>query len=104
MFFGLFKRPSVPAGKAKRPAAATNSARSSATSRHWRPTEPDLPDELRSFEVTEGNDSTDWALWQDSVAALDSQLPSVKLYRHESETPTEFQDIDAYARVRRKDR
>lgn len=101
MFFGLFKRTPAPAAKGKRPAASAAKSKSSRSS--WRATEPDLPAELRSFEVTEGNDSDDWALWQDSVNSFDSRLPSVKLYRHESETPTEFQEVDAFARVRRKD-
>jgi|GEM_PF-978479 len=71
-------------------------------------------------EVTEGNEQTDWALWEDSVAALDSQMqglnssmqglsssmqgltPSVRIY-DKPETPSEYQDIDAFARVTRKD-
>lgn len=101
MFFGLFNRTPAHASKAKRPAASAAKSKPGRSS--WRATEPDLPPELRSLEVTEGNDSDDWALWQDSVNSLDSRLPSMKLYRHESETPTEFQEIEAYARVRRKD-
>ena len=107
MFFGLFKRAPAPAGKQKRPAASAAKAKRPPSRSSWRATEPDLPPEMRSFEVTEGSDSDDWALWQDSVNSFDSQLqsvhPSLKLYRHESETATEFQEIDAYARVRRKD-
>jgi hypothetical protein len=68
---------------------------------------PMLPPEPSTLEVTEGSAHSDWALWEDSVAALDSQMsslePRVKLYRNEPETPTEFQDIEAYARVRHKD-
>ena len=64
-------------------------------------------------EVTEGNEQTDWALWEDSVAALDSQMQglnssmqeltaSVRIYG-KGETPSEYQDIDVFARVKKKD-
>ena len=64
-------------------------------------------------EVTEGNEQTDWALWEDSVVALDSQMQglsssmqgltsSVRIY-DKAETPSEYQDIDAFARVTKKD-
>lgn len=97
MFFGLFKRTQAPVAKPK--AAKRRPAR--------QPADAHLPPEPSSLEVTEGSDHTDWALWEDSVAVLDSRMqslhPSVKLYRHEDETPTEIQDIEAFARVRRKD-
>ena len=97
MFFGLFKRTPVPVAKPK--ASKRRPAR--------QPADAHLPPEPSSLEVTEGSDHSDWALWEDSVAVLDSRMqslhPSVKLYRHEDETPTEIQDIEAFARVRRKD-
>lgn len=97
MFFGLFKR--TPALVAKPKASKRRPARQASVAH--------LPPEPSSLEVTEGSDHTDWALWEDSVAVLDSRMqslhPSVKLYRHEDETPTEIQDIEAFARVRRKD-
>ena len=96
MFFGLFKRTPAPVTKKapkRRPARQVADAH--------------LPPEPSSLEVTEGSDHTDWALWEDSVAVLDSRMqslqPSVKLYRREDETPTEIQDIEAFARVRHKD-
>ncbi|MHB1121684.1 MAG: hypothetical protein ACYC0T_03060 [Ramlibacter sp.] len=71
------------------------------------PAVADLPPEPSSLEITEGSEHTDWALWEDSVAVLDSRMqslhPSVKLYRREDETPSELQEIEAFARVRRKD-
>ncbi len=97
MFFGLFKRTPAPAAKPKAPKRRPSR----------QPADPDLPPESSSLEVTEGSDHTDWALWEDSVAVLDSRMqelhPAVKLYRHEDETPTEIQDIEAFARVRHKD-
>jgi len=99
MFFGLFKRAPAPVAKPKAGEKARRPSR--------RAQVVDLPPEPSSLEVTEGSEHTDWALWEDSVAVQDSQLhslqPSVKLYRHESQTPTEFQDIEAFARVRHKD-
>lgn len=95
MIFGLFKRKPAAVPKPK-PRRKTRSVGG-----------PALPPEPSTFEVTEGSDQTDWALWEDSVAMLDSQLhslqPSVKLYRHEPQTATEFQELEAYARVKRKD-
>ena len=35
------------------------------------PSPPPLP------EVIEGNEDSDWAMWEDSVAFQDSQMPSV---------------------------
>lgn len=98
MFFGLFKRAPAPAAKAKATAPKRRPAR--------QPADAHLPPEPTSLEVTEGSDHTDWALWEDSVALdsrMDSLQPSVKLYRREDETPTEIQDIEAFARVRHKD-
>ena len=57
-------------------------------------------------EVTEGNEHSDWKLWEDSVVSLDSRMqglmPSSKIY-DEPERPSEYQDLDAYSTVRRKD-
>jgi len=56
-------------------------------------------------EVTEGNEQTDWALWEDSVAALDSQMQSLSpssIYG-KLDSPSDYQDVDAFARVKRKD-
>ena len=57
-------------------------------------------------EVTEGNDHADWELWEDSVVSLDSRMqglmPSSKIY-DEPERPSEYQDLDAYSTVRKKD-
>jgi hypothetical protein len=104
MFFNFFKRQSPqPPAKAKakaKPAAPRRKVKGDTTL-------PMLPPEPNTLQVTEGSTHNDWALWEDSVAALDSQMsglqPHVKLYRDESEAPTEFQDIEAYATVRHKD-
>lgn len=57
-------------------------------------------------EVSEGNEHSDWELWEDSVVSLDSQMqglmPSSKIY-DEPERPSEYQDLDAYSGVRKKD-
>lgn len=66
----------------------------------------DFQDTAPLPEVTEGNEHSDWELWEDSVVALDSRMqglmPSSKIY-DEPERPSEYQDLDAYSAVRRKD-
>ncbi|MCM2253109.1 MAG: hypothetical protein NDJ19_12180 [Ramlibacter sp.] len=62
---------------------------------------PQLP------EVTEGNEQSDWALWEDSVVALDSQMqslgPSPSGYG-KLEACSDYQDdLDAFSRVRKND-
>jgi hypothetical protein len=57
-------------------------------------------------EVTEGNEHSDWELWEDSVVSLDSRMqglmPSSKIY-DDPERPSEYQDLDAYSKVSKKD-
>ena len=69
---------------------------------------PPLPDEPPLPEVVEGNEHTDWALWEDSVNVLDSQMqgltPSARIYERDKQTPSEYQDLDPFARVNRKSR
>ncbi len=59
----------------------------------WDPTES-----IPASEVLEGNDDTDWDLWQCSV---DSQMqpltPSVRI--EANATPSQFDDLDPFARV-----
>ena len=66
----------------------------------------DFQDTAPLPEVTEGNEHSDWELWEDSVVALDSRMqgvmPSSKIY-DEPERPSEYPDLDAYSTVRRKD-
>lgn len=56
-------------------------------------------------EVQEGNEHTDWALWEDSVMVLDSQLqgltPSARIYERVKERPSEYQDIDPFSSIGR---
>jgi hypothetical protein len=52
-------------------------------------------------EVVEGNEHTDWDLWEDSVNALDSRMqsltPTANIYQDTQ--PSAFDDIDPFARV-----
>lgn len=65
------------------------------------PEPPPLP------EVTEGNEESDWALWEDSVAFQDSQMQSgfggltVHEDRKEPKKQPEDDDIDPFATVHR---
>jgi hypothetical protein len=105
MIFKFFKREEPKPVKAKSKAAAKPAPRRKTKGEAT--TIPMLPPEPSTFEVTEGSTHSDWELWEDSVAALDSQMstlqPNVRRFRHEPETPTEFQDIEAFATVRNKD-
>ena len=99
MIFKFLKRSSPPAAPAKpKPSKPPRKAKGD--------TLPMVP-EPSSLEVTEGSAHEDWALWENSVAELDSQLSSIqpgsRRFRHEPETPTDFQDVEAFARVKNKD-
>lgn len=57
-------------------------------------------------EVTEGNEETDWSLWEDSMSALDSQMQSLgpsSRFSEKRDQSSDYQDIDAFSRVSRKD-
>ncbi|MFC5496237.1 hypothetical protein ACFPOE_01705 [Caenimonas terrae] len=99
--FNPFKR-SAPAAKP----ATRSTARPGAPARKEEP--PALPEEASLPDVVEGNEHTDWALWEDSLNVLDSQMqgltPSARIYERDKQTPSEFQDLDPFARVGKKSR
>jgi len=65
----FFKRPDAEApSKLVRPAARINPAKPKASSSQ--------PDSIPVPDVVEGNQDSDWSLWEDSVAFQDSQMPS----------------------------
>ena len=109
--FNIFKRSapapskSAPQAKASAQPAGGSSHKQSALSRNAAILPP-LTDEPPLPEVVEGNEHTDWALWEDSVIVLDSQMqgltPSARIYEREKQTPSEFQDLDPFARVNKK--
>ena len=98
MIFKFLKRSSPPAPAPKAKQAKPRKSKGD--------TLPLIP-EPSSLEVTEGSEHEDWALWENSVAELDSELSSIqpgsRRFRHEPETPTDFQDVEAFARVKNKD-
>lgn len=57
-------------------------------------------------EVTEGSEQSDWALWEDSVVALDSQMQSLgpSSRSFPDTAPTGFDELDPFARVTKKDK
>lgn len=67
-----------------------------------------LPESHSVPEVVEGNEQTDWALWEDSMTVLDSQMqgltPSARIYERDKQTPSEFQDLDPFSRINKKSR
>lgn len=67
---------------------------------------PLVPEPAPLPEVSEGNLDSDWAMWEDSVAFQDSQMPSSfgELDSVKDRTREEKEDApDPYARVRRRE-
>ncbi len=90
--------PKTPAPEAEpevRPAPRPVSLRPAAP-----PTPPPLP------EVQEGNEDSDWAMWEDSVSFQDSQMPStfgdLDSVRTHDEPAKKPKEIDPFAAVRRR--
>jgi hypothetical protein len=65
-----------------------------------------LADPLASTDVVEGNSETDWALWEDSVTMLDSQMQALQSRSSSSDNfpRTTPGDMDAFSAVRKRDR
>lgn len=106
--FNFFKRSAVSGAKpASKPASKPGKPPASAPPQL-------LAEPVPIPEVVEGNEHTDWALWEDSVAVLDSQMqsldsqmqsltPSARIYQKDKETPSQYQDIDAFDRIHKND-
>jgi hypothetical protein len=66
-----------------------------------------LTDPLPVPEVVEGNEDSDWALWEDSVAFQDSQIPSdfgtmTPPAERESPKAKPSEEIDPFESLRRR--
>lgn len=101
--FNLFKRSApAPAKTTAKPAARQ------VTSPRTEAALPPLPEEVSLPEVVEGNEHTDWALWEDSMTVLDSQMqgltPSARIYERDKQTPSQYQDLDPFSQVSKKGR
>lgn len=97
--FDFFKRFAAPP---KEVAAASRASSRRKPTRRQSPSRPLPGDPLPAPEVVEGNDHTDWDLWEDSVNALDSRMqgltPSTKIYDSKA-PPSQFDDLDVFSRV-----
>ena len=97
--FNFFKRSSPKPVKARAKPATRQTSRP-------KDVPPSSSEDLSLPEVIEGNDHTDWAMWEDSVMVLDSQMqgltPSARIYERDKQTSSEFQDIDPFARIGKK--
>jgi hypothetical protein len=101
--FEFFKRWASPAPA---PAPAAQRGRSQPQPNKKPPRDPRLAPPLPLPQVVEGNQETDWALWEDSVSALDSQmqgLPS-RASGYDKLPSSQFDEADAFASVRKRDR
>ena len=100
--FSFFKRPPPKPVKKAPVKSASRPPGPEATQLPPLPEAPSLP------EVVEGNEHTDWALWEDSVTVLDSQMqgltPSARIYERDKQTPSELQDLDPFSRINKKSR
>jgi hypothetical protein len=68
---------------------------------------PSLADPLPVPEVVEGNEDSDWALWEDSVAFQDSQMPSdygalTPSAQRESTKAKPSEEMDPFESLRRR--
>lgn len=102
--FKLFKRwgsaPAPTPTPAPAPAPQVARSRPAPPARRSLP----LPDALPEV-VAEGNEPTDWSLWEDSVNQVDSQMqglmPTSRIYEHDTR-PSQLDEVDAFASVRNK--
>lgn len=98
--FNPFKRPTPPAVKSPaRKLAQAVPRKPTSTPATAVPEDDHGPVSLP--EVVEGNEHTDWALWEDSMTALDSQMqsitPSAQIYEKDKRIPSQFQELDSDA-------
>src|SRR6218665_2943238 len=99
----FFKPPPKPTQPA---ALARSSVMRPAPAKPARPNTPAPPPPLP--EVIEGNQDSDWAMWEDSVAFQDSQMPSVfndlSAVKTRDEAPKKIEGTpaDPYATVRKR--
>ena len=69
--------------------------------------DPVMAGAIPAPEVVEGNDHTDWDLWEDSVNALDSQMQSLthsaRIHGNKPANSqfdsSQFDDLDVFSRV-----
>jgi len=87
----------------REPTPQARPAKTRSKPRNRRPIDPVMRAALPVPEVIEGNDHTDWDLWEDSVMALDSQMqslgPSGKKIYARKDAPSQFDDLDVFSRV-----
>lgn len=100
----FFKSAPKPPDKPARPATAAKPRPAASGSPSARAGLPPVPPPLP--EVNEGNQESDWAMWEDSVAFQDSQMPSVfnelDAVRTHDEKPKKSGAPDPFATVRKR--
>lgn len=97
--FEFFRRSTAAPAKSSAKTATRTATRTSARV-------PGVADPAPLPQVVEGNEHSDWALWEDSVMLLDSQMqaltPSARIYERQKDAPSEYQDVDPFAKIGKK--
>lgn len=100
----FFKSAPKPAPAPARPTTVARPRPSTPNSSSARAGTPPVPPPLP--EVSEGNQESDWAMWEDSVAFQDSQMPSVfnefDAVKTRDEEPKKSGGPDPFATVRKR--
>lgn len=100
----FFKSAPKPSAKPARPAMAARPRPATSSAASARAGTPPAPPPLP--EVSEGNQESDWAMWEDSVAFQDSQMPSVfnefDAVKTRDEKPRKSGEPDPFAAVRKR--
>ncbi len=97
----FFKSATKPAPTPTRPATAARPRPATSSAAAARAGTPPVPPPLP--EVSEGNQESDWAMWENSVAFQDSQMPSVfnefDAVKTHDEKPRKSGEPDPFAAV-----
>lgn len=103
--FKFLKRLVAPA-PAPAPARVSSRSQRKQQPRRHRPRDEAVDGPVSTVEVVEGNSEQDWALWEDSVAIMDSQTQSLtaRASGYDSLSPSSSGEVDAFAGVRKRDR
>jgi hypothetical protein len=93
-----FLKKLIPGAAEPQPSPAQRKRKKRAVAVH----EPPLSEPPPVGEIV--NHDTDWAEWEDSVQQMDSQLQTLAPKFPRKPTESQLDDLDAFARIGRRDR